>query len=223
MKLKVLSDTHGFHSQEPLDEVDLLIHCGDAANSGVLWENEIEFLNFWLWWENYPAKYKVFVPGNHSKFIASKESKILRKSLKPNCWILIDQTIIIEGCKIFGSPFTPTFGNWSFMANRSKIHKHWELIEENTDIVITHGPPKSILDLTFDTKGKLEFCGDSSLLRIIYKIKPAYHLFGHVHGEKQFENNGILERKGIKFVNCSQVRDNMFDHGLMYNGKIFHI
>ena len=223
MKVKVLSDTHGFHNEEPLDEVDLLIHCGDAANSRVLWENEIEFLNFWLWWENYPAKYKVFVPGNHSLFCQHSISRTLKKSLKPNCWILIDQTIGIEGCKIFGSPFTPTFGNWSFMANRSKIHKHWKLIEENTDIVITHGPPKSILDLTLDTRGKLEFCGDSSLLRTIYKIRPVFHLFGHVQGCKQFENNGVLERRGIKFMNCSQVKDGMFGHGLIYDGKIFHI
>ena len=68
MKTKILSDTHCFHLQEPLDPVDLLIHCGDAAHSKNLWANEREFKEFFSWWEAYPADEKIFVPGNHDMY-----------------------------------------------------------------------------------------------------------------------------------------------------------
>lgn len=221
MKIKVLSDTHGFHEMEPLDGVDLLIHCGDASNDGDPYRNESEFLNFWLWWEKYPAEYKIFVPGNHDTFLEHSISRTLRKSLKKSYWILIDDTIEIEGIKIFGSPYTPRFGSWAFMVNRSKIRKHWELIEEDTDIVITHGPPKSILDLSLNRNNELEFCGDSSLLKRIQAIEPKYHFFGHIHSNPKFENNGILIRN-TTYMNCAQVVNGEFN-GLKYFGKIIDL
>ena len=214
-----MSDTHGMHRGEPLDEVDMIIHCGDASNHENPYFNENEFLSFWRWWLLYPARYKIFVPGNHDTFLESGLSRELRGGLDPNYWILIDETVVINGVRIFGSPYTPRFGSWSFMAKRDKLHKHWELIEPNTNIVITHGPPKYILDLN----ERLEPCGCRALARVIREIAPQYHFFGHVHGNKTFENNGILEREGIKYVNCSQVIDGMISHGLRHFGKILTI
>jgi len=209
MKVKILSDTHGFHKEEPIDEVDLLIHCGDASNNRYPYLNENEFLQFWMWWEEYPAKYKIFVPGNHDSFLESPISKTLRRTLKPNNWILMDRTITIEKLKIFGSPFTPDFNNWSFMVNRSKIHKHWKLIEKNTDIIVTHGPPKYHLDLTIDRGHKLFACGDSSLLKAVNKIKPKYHFFGHVHCLS--EDTEILTNKGWRDLNTINYNDKVIN------------
>ena len=52
----------------------------------------------------------------------------------------------LMGIKIFGSPYTPTFGHgWSFNKDRTKLERIWRnIIDEGVDIVITHGPPKGI-------------------------------------------------------------------------------
>lgn len=227
MKIKILSDTHQFHLDESQDKVDLLIHCGDATNYRDVFRNEQEWWYFWEWWLGYPAEYKIYVPGNHDSFLDSTIGRkfikdINKKSSLTGLFILIDSTIEIEGIKIFGSPYTPSFGNWCFMKDRGKLIKNWNNIEEDTDIIITHGPPKSILDLSLTRDNILEFCGDSALLKIVQKIKPKYHFFGHIHGNKQFENNGSLKRNDITFVNCSQVKDGEFDKRLQYQGKIIN-
>jgi len=231
MKVKILSDTHGKHLDEPQDKVDLLLHCGDATNYREEFRNEQEWWYFWEWWTGYPAKYKVYVPGNHDGFLDSPIGRkfikdINKKSSLTGLFILINSTINIEGLKIFGSPYTPTFGNWSFMRSRDKIYKNWTLIEEGTDIVITHGPPKGILDLAPSygrNAGKVELCGDNALVTVIQKIRPRYHFFGHIHDNSAGENNGLLQRNNTIYGNCSQVVDGEFNRGLQHKGMIIEI
>ena len=231
MKIKILSDTHTFHLDEPQDKVDLLIHCGDATNYRAEFANEKEWWYFWEWWTGYPAEYKVYVPGNHDGFLDSSPGRKFIKEVNKNSsisglFILVNTTVEIEGIKIFGSPYTPTFGNWSFMRARSTIHKNWTHIEEGTDIVITHGPPKGVLDLAPTwgrSAGGVELCGDNSLLKAIKKIKPKYHFFGHIHDNTAGDNNGIVIRNGITFINCSQVVDGQFNKGLQHKGKIIEL
>ena len=51
------------------------------------------------------------------------------------------------GYKFYGSPWSPTFYNWGFNADRGPdILKWWKKIPTETDILITHGPPHKILD-----------------------------------------------------------------------------
>jgi len=69
MKLKILSDTHQFHLDELQTKVDLLIHCGDATNYREEYSNERRY--FCDWWLDYPAEYKVYVPGNRDSFLDS--------------------------------------------------------------------------------------------------------------------------------------------------------
>ena len=230
MKIKILSDTHANHLDEPQDEVDMLIHCGDATNYRAEFANEKEWWYFWEWWKGYPAKYKVYVPGNHDSFLDSTAGRrfikeINKESVTTGLFILVNTSVEIKGIKIFGSPYTPTFGQWSFMRNRDKIGKNWKHIEEGTDIVITHGPPKGILDIAPSYgrgSGGVELCGDNSLLKAIYKVKPKYHCFGHIHDNQAGDNNGILIRNEVTFMNCSQVVDGQFNKGLQHKGKIIN-
>jgi len=47
----------------------------------------------------------------------------------------------IEDLKFWGSPVQPEFFNWAFNRERGEdICKHWDLIPDDTDILITHGP-----------------------------------------------------------------------------------
>jgi len=64
------------------------------------------------------------------------------KALLTNCTYLEDSSVTIEGYKIHGSPWTPEFCGWAFMLENEKdMLKKWKMIPDDTDILITHGPP----------------------------------------------------------------------------------
>ncbi|WP_419807127.1 metallophosphoesterase [Terriglobus sp.] len=57
--------------------------------------------------------------------------------------------------------------------------RHWAKIPDDTDIVVTHGPPHGILDRI---QGQTEHQGDPELLAEVKRVQPLLHVFGHVHG-----------------------------------------
>ena len=78
----------------------------------------------------------------------------------------------------------PRFYDWAFNRNRGKdIKKHWDLIPDNIDVLLTHGPAYGILDKTIGqnrgNKGDRADCED--LLDKIKQVKPMIHAFGHIH------------------------------------------
>ena len=53
------------------------------------------------------------------------------------------------GLKVYGSPYTLVYSDGAFPVCKGKDSVHmWSKIPNDTDILITHGPPKGILDLT---------------------------------------------------------------------------
>jgi hypothetical protein len=53
--------------------------------------------------------------------------------------------VIIEGVKIYGSPWLPSYHDWAFNLERGGevLKQKWEQIPNGTDVLITHGPPAS--------------------------------------------------------------------------------
>jgi Icc-related predicted phosphoesterase len=70
----------------------------------------------------------------------------------------------------------------------------WAKIPDQVDVLITHGPPANILDLTFLG----QHVGCPQLLQRIKQIKPRLHVFGHIH-----EGYGREEQDSTIFVNAS--------------------
>lgn len=77
----------------------------------------------------------------------------------------------------------------------------WSLIPSQTDILLTHGPPHSILDKSI----RGDSCGCAQLSKRLLTSPPLdatgpkVHLFGHIH-----EAYGVEKKKGITFINgCS--------------------
>ena len=74
----------------------------------------------------------------------------------------------------------------------------WQEIPSGIDILITHFPPYGIGDLTRSGK----HLGSKDLLSAIRRIKPQYHIFGHVH-----ESYGLFKEKinnfEITLINAS--------------------
>lgn len=211
MKVTTFSDTHQQHDKVKIEPCDLLAFCGDSTNYKELHKNEQEFKLFVDWFELQPAKYKVMIAGNHDGSLLKKYNKELLK--EKGIIYLEHEYVEIEGRKIFGSPYTPTYGNWSFMISREKLGRYWDVLEEGIDLLITHGPPKGILDLSEKFDRTIEFCGDSALMKAVNKVKPKYHSFGHIHNGHGIINYGYRIIDGTTFINCSIVEDGKFLNG----------
>ena len=204
MKLVFISDTHGQHNimTHPLPEGDVLIHAGDATNVG----SEKDIRKFVHWFQNIKGfDYKIFIAGNHDFGFEGKPpwlSKYINEEnlSQSDCIYLEDESFEIESSKFsrpikfYGTPWQPEFMNWAFNAPRDQIYKHWEKIPLDTDILITHGPPEEILDLT-PREGRV---GCASLRHYVEKIKPIINVFGHIHGQY-----GIATEGKTTFVNAS--------------------
>ncbi|MAG25635.1 metallophosphoesterase [Candidatus Pacearchaeota archaeon] len=191
MKIVLISDTHLLHDQMKHDipDGDVLVHCGDGLNTG----SADDFWKFKLWFNSLPHKNKIYVPGNHDEFFEKVLSTT--RSEMPDVHILVDQEVVIERVKFYGSPWTPTFFDWYFMQDEEDLPKYWDNIPDDTDILLTHGPPRNFLDMNEEG----EHCGSESLRKRVFEVSPKYHVFGHIHEM----GSGSEEVDGIKFINAS--------------------
>lgn len=185
----LISDTHSLHRQVEIPHSDILIHAGDITNKGSL--EDVEDFNQWL--GDLPHKHKIIIAGNHD-FCFEKQNNDAR-ALLTNGIYLQDELIEILNLKIYGSPWQPWFFDWAFNLPRGvELKKKWDLIPENTDILVTHGPPYGILDKTKQNK----MVGCEELSKRIEFIQPKYHIFGHIH-----EDYGERIINQTTYINCS--------------------
>lgn len=219
MNILTISDTHGKH--EFLDipkDIDMIIHAGDFSNYFDPRLNLRESVLFLQWFESLKIKHKVLIAGNH-------DTAVEKKLVDPRVYgitYLEHESCEIAGLTIFGSPYTPTFNNWAFNRARHKLHNYWEDIPENTNILVTHGPPKGILDITEDIDRTFKQCGCSALFKKVQKVEPILHIFGHLHTEEGIYNSGQFSPPdlGTVFVNASVTNLKL---KLINNGQIFWV
>lgn len=224
MKIWHISDTHGLHDQLTIpDNVDVVIHSGDASNSHNPALNEHELHRFLAWFSALPMKHKIFVPGNHD---TSFERGLIRKKdiVAMGIVPLVDDLCVIDETKIWGSPWTPRYGDWAWMTKRETINRKWEQIPDDVDMLVTHGPPFGILDSTYARSGNTEMVGCRALQKRVLAIKPRWHLFGHVHGTGDIRNTGIRTLSGIRthFSNGACCDDGVMTN-ITSSGNIFEL
>lgn len=196
MKLVCISDTHG-ELPDNIPDGDVLIHAGDIA----LMSTEMHTMAACERLAKLPHSRKIFIAGNHD-FAFENDLRFAVKEFAStlNLIYLEDSGIVLDGIKFYGSPVQPVFGDWAFNRDRVRIVKHWDAIPDDTDVLITHGPPHGILDVNLEG----ESCGCPSLLSAVGKVKPKIHIFGHIHeGYGQFLGSDTL------FVNCSMMTRDM--------------
>ncbi len=178
-RIVAISDTHGHHEHVRVPPCDILIYAGDFTKDD---QGRAPFREFLQWLERQPAKAKVLISGNHDSQ-TERWPDLARQLIiehAPSVAYLRDNLIEVEGLRIWGSPYTPTFFDWYNMRDRgAAIKQHWDLIPDGLDFLVTHGPPKGFGDWSpFD-----KVCaGDDDLLEAIKRAKPKHHLFGHFHG-----------------------------------------
>lgn len=207
MKITIISDTHGYHRRLNLEGGDMLIHCGDISNIGQ--RNEVE--DFIDWLQNQPYNNKIFCAGNHDKSFSpefnSDQSKPIwlkfaLQNLNFGTIYLENSEVIINGFKIWGSPYSPWFHGqyWAFNKQRGEEMKQvWDQIPMDINILLTHGPAFGILDYV-PRNGDCAGCED--LRNKIIDIKPLIHVCGHIHPGYGHHFNGKTH-----FINASVLND----------------
>jgi Icc-related predicted phosphoesterase len=189
MKIVCISDTHARHELTAVPEGDILVHAGDITRHGDL--TDVESFDRWL--GTLPHKHKVVICGNHD-FCFQNQPEEARARIT-NAVYLEDSACQIEGLTLYGSPWQPWYGGWAFNLPRGEaLAEKWAMIPKGVDVLITHGPPEGILDLT--NRGDAAGCRD--LLLCVYELEPQLHVFGHIH-----EAAGQITIRGTTFVNAS--------------------
>jgi Icc-related predicted phosphoesterase len=115
-----------------------------------------------------------------------------------NATYLDNDVCEIHGLKIYGTPYSKTYGRWSFMKSEEDLDREWAKIPEGIDILVVHTPPFGVLDLV-EGAGHV---GSVTLADHIFnRVKPKLVVCGHLHlnGAKTEQKNGIT------FVNAAML------------------
>ena len=205
-RLLIISDTHGsdFGSADrPLQRAPDAIHSGDLTDGSKLEEfrTTIQVL------KGLKAPLKLAIAGNHDftmdipaferkvaevtppldlELVARDygipgEAKQLFEDAKEAGIIFLDEGthhFALENgalLTVYASPYTPALGAWGFQYHPEGGHNF--AIEKDVDVVVTHGPPKGIMDYTHGR----ERAGCSKLFAAVAQARPKVHCFGHIH------------------------------------------
>ena len=220
MRIVCISDTHSLHeimlNYGELPKGDILIHAGDCTNKGSQRDVE-EFVNWYKNIQGYDTK--IFIAGNHDFAFENHryphhkgdydwyynlmDKETLSQSdvvyLEDNQCI-IDSPEFSRPIKFWGSPWQPEFYNWAFNLPRlgDDLKKYWDMIPDDTDVLITHGPPNEARDFVSNWRQGDVNVGCELLRYRVDQIKPLVHVFGHIHGAY-----GPAYIKDTLFVNAS--------------------
>ena len=180
---------------------DVAIHCGDLTEESKL----DEFRSSLRLLKEISAPLKLVIAGNHDFTmdisIFKKKVADAKPSLDPDLVKKIygdygeakrlfdeakdagiqfldegnHQFLLNNGAllNVFASPWTPSLGDWGFQYR----HDHDFTIPHGVDLVLTHGPPKGVLDYS-DSRQR---AGCSKLFAAVAKARPRLHCFGHIH------------------------------------------
>ncbi|KAF2148138.1 Metallo-dependent phosphatase [Myriangium duriaei CBS 260.36] len=231
-RIFVISDTHGEKCSIPetiSDHIDVLIHCGDLTEGSKL----AEFHTTLQLLKDIKAPLKLVIAGNHDFTLDSpmfkKKIAEVKPSLEPELVTkeygfygqirqLFEEAesdgimLLDEGnhhfelangasLQIYASSYTPSTSDWGFEYRPDEDHE-WH-IGEGTDIVITHGPPRGIFDMS-DSKR----IGSPSLFTAVAKARPRMHCFGHVHSGWGAKLSSWRSRAAMNEINHFTAIDN---------------
>lgn len=203
MRIVAISDVHEQWKNIEIPTCDILISAGDYSYQG---DHKV-VRKFHAWLDEQPASHIISVQGNHEVKVESNFNlaKAIAQEECPDVHFLEHEAIEIEGIKIFGSAWTPYFCDWAWNGARNDaeavlyrkplIQKKWEQIPEDTNILITHGPPYQILD--YVPMGGNVGCSHLHE-RILNLPNLKHHIFGHIH-----YSHGFKEFNGVKYWNAS--------------------
>jgi len=214
LKIVTISDTHSGHHQLQLPPGDILIHCGDFSKSRTKLNSE-EYTDFLAWFSSQEHRTKILIAGNRDDFMHTEvchkyRSRSLEEIQKVQEMFTKNKDIIYlcdssyqhhqhgVSITIWGSPWTRLYGKEgkAFQVSSQELKQKWDLIPEDTNILVTHGPPLGICDQNLAKQQ----AGCPELLDKVKWVKPQVHVFGHIH-----EGYGTLMNEDTLFINAASI------------------
>lgn len=198
MRLVCMSDIHSkFKQLGNIPDGDVFVYAGDWSLPG----NESEMHHFAAFLMQLPHKYKVVIAGNHdwaAERLGRRETRRILTLNGSNTSVryLEHESCIINDVFFFGSPFTPNFGDWAYMLPFGSLKRKWDQIPDETNVLITHGPPFGIGDISLYgmQNAGCPYLSDKTSSLPNLKV----HVYGHIHF-----SYGLSERNGVRYVNAS--------------------
>lgn len=204
------SDFHGYlPNPDTLTESDIFVIAGDI--SPLEYQRHPTMFEEWLntifceWAEKVPAKKIIITPGNHDFCFTEdgfpeKFTRILIKhNLQDKVVLLINESMVFEGKRIFGCPYSD-ISRWAYStAIGSQAFKGdengYDKIEGSLDLLIVHQAP-DFEDLGTSLQTSRENYGSDKLLKVILNRRPKYVVCGHIHSGNHNPVNcdGIIMR-----------------------------
>lgn len=203
MKITFTGCMHGEYPELPGG--DLLIITGDITGL----DQPILYIDFFKWFEEQKYRQKVLVAGNHDGSLKTLLTHSATEKVHSDCVYLCDDGIEFEGVKIWGSPWTYRFPGINrhcaafTLKTEKEMAEKFALIPDDTDILVTHGPPLNRLDAVsrrYGQKVAVESCGSGALMTRVREVRPKLHVFSHIH-----EGYGEEHFNGTHFINCSHM------------------
>ncbi len=200
LRIACISDTHEQESAIEVPDCDVLVHAGDVTQLGA--GHKLEAFDHWCASLPLDRSRILVCAGNHD-FCLERDPQLAERAL-PNCTYLFDESAVIDGVKFYASPWQPRFFDWAFNLDRGglELKEKWAQIPDDTDVLITHGPPHGLGDVTFTG----EHTGCELLLERIREVKPKIHVCGHIH-----EGYGIYKTDFRTVVVNASVCDALYE------------
>lgn len=200
MKILHISDLHGRH----LEVFEWILYNIDSADydvvvaSGDLWEGtSINPVNDWIEFQKTIGTPIIVIQGNHDYF----DNTVFDNT--PDIHLLHNESVEIDGVKFFGTPYTVSFCGWNWMNSEESLYEMWHnLIPDNIDVLISHGPPHGHCDnCNQHVHGNDEnsHLGSKALYAIIFEKSPKIVLCGHIHSS---DRESVMTN-GVKIYNGS--------------------
>jgi hypothetical protein len=176
-----LSDTHS-RTPEDLPDGDILIHAGDLTRKGTT--PEIQAAIDWL--SSFPHRHKIAIAGNHDTYLDPRSRSTLSEvdqtgslNWRDIHYLQHSSMTITHGDRrlsIYGAPQIPACGGPDYAFQYPPGQDAWsDTIPPDTDILVTHTPPKFHLDLF------VSYLGCQWLLKECWRVRPRLHVCGHIH------------------------------------------
>ncbi len=203
MKIIALSDIHGnlIHID---DECDVVIIAGDW--SPLYCQHDyirvLDWMNrrFIPWMKSLKSNSVIFIPGNHdlaceySSFNSDFLTMLNRNKATDKVYYLNRSSVSINGKKFYGIPDSESPKGWAF----SKPFNVDYSFDEDTDVLITHQPPR-VGDVGYVRQFNKEL-GSQDLLDSILDSNIKLNICGHIHTGEHGKHNVQLNNGNIANV-----------------------
>jgi Icc-related predicted phosphoesterase len=220
------SDLHGQLPDVP-EDADVLLLAGDlcpdfrpyGSRGGYVDESGTRqrdwMLNDFNRWVDAALKGGVkevaYTWGNHD-FVGEKAWLVKDIVRWVPATLLCDRTAMVQGLRVFGTPWVPGLPYWAFYGRDEALAARADLVPEDLDVLMSHGPPYGHGDYIpggsekqVSKYGNLTGLnvGDTALELAILAKRPKVTICGHIH-----EDYGRHNCRGNPVVNVAAVDEN---------------